>query len=120
MTNFNNGICSLTAARLIRPIQAVLLSIAQECVWDASLAAAVLAALGFDPAVPLIRLILTLRLAITHLGCRDAHLPMGALKLTWGGVQRNYDYLNYIVSSKFSLTEQCTGNCHFHLFYFSF
>lgn len=79
----------LTAAHLVRAIHTVFLSIAQEFLGDAAVAvcAAMLAALGWFPAVQFVRLVPTLRLPITHLSPRDAHLPVGALELTWGGVQ---------------------------------
>ena len=54
-----------------------------------------LTALGSFPAVQFIGLVPTLRLPITNLGHRDAHLPVGALKLIWGGVQ---NFLNFLES----------------------
>lgn len=50
-----------------------------------------LTALSSFPAVQFIRSVLTLWLPVTNLSLRDAHLPVGALKLIWGGAQNYFD-----------------------------
>lgn len=73
----------LTAVHFIRAVQAVLLSITYEFLWDAAfcVSTAVLTALSLFPAVPFVRPIPTLRFPIAHFSLGDAHFPMGTLKL---------------------------------------